>query len=109
LKERDRLPAERRIPRLLDHRAGPGFSALLLCRREPRSTITDEAVTQVVRHVDRERRRDAEHSPRGGPPDDPIRAVHRAPPVASENSVVRAMSIMYVRCESDLGHTVMST
>jgi len=25
--------------------------------------ITDEAVTQVVRHVDRERRRDAEHCP----------------------------------------------
>lgn len=37
-------------------------------------------------------------------PHDPICSSHRAPPAASVNSVVRAMLIMYVRCESVLGH-----
>ena len=36
-------------------------------------------------------------------------AAHRAPPAARENSVVRAMSIMYVRCVSGLGHIVIMT
>ena len=35
-----------------------------------------------------------------------IGAVHRAPPAASEDSVFRAMSIMYVRCVSALGHLI---
>jgi hypothetical protein len=39
-------------------------------------------------------RRNAEHGKSGCPPDDPIPATHRAPPAASENSVVSAMSIM---------------
>jgi PhnB protein len=40
----------------------------------------------------------------GRPPDDRISAAHRTLAVASENSVVRAMSIMYVRCVSALGY-----
>jgi hypothetical protein len=49
---------------------------------------------------DRSHRCDAEHGPGHGPLDDSIGAAHRAPPEASENSVVREMSIMYVRCVS---------
>jgi hypothetical protein len=47
--------------------------------------------------------RDAEHRARGGPPDS-ICSGHRAPPTVIANSAVRAMSIMYVRCVSALGH-----
>jgi hypothetical protein len=39
------------------------------------------------------------------PPDSPIRSGHRTPSAVIANSVVRAMSIVYVRCESVLGHT----
>jgi hypothetical protein len=53
---------------------------------------------------DRSDRGHADHRARGGPPDDPICPGHRAPPAEIANSVVRAMSIMYVRCVSDLGH-----
>jgi hypothetical protein len=48
------------------------------------------------------------HRPRGRPPDDPIGPGHRTPPAVIANSVVKAMSIMYVRCESDLGHICTS-
>jgi hypothetical protein len=49
-------------------------------------------------------------APAAGPRrDDPIRAARRAPPAASENSVVSAMSIMYVRCASGLGHTLQGS
>jgi hypothetical protein len=57
----------------------------------------------------RSNRRDAEHGNRGRPPDDPIPAAHRASAAASANSVVSAMSIMYVGCESVLGHIVIIT
>jgi hypothetical protein len=41
------------------------------------------------------------------PPDDPIRRHYRASP-SSTNSVARAMPIVYVSCDSDLGHTSTS-
>jgi hypothetical protein len=44
------------------------------------------------------------HGQRGQPPDDPMGHAYREPPAASVNSVVRAMSIMYVRCVSVLRH-----
>ena len=47
-----------------------------------------------------------EHGKRGRPPGDPIGAAHRTSPAASMNSVVRAMSIMYVRCVPDLEHDI---
>ena len=51
--------------------------------------------------------RDAEHRARGGPRDS-ICSGHRAPPTVIANSAVRAMSIMYVRCVSALGHICTS-
>ena len=56
----------------------------------------------------RNNRRDADHGPRGRPLDDTIGAAHRAPLEAIANSVVRTMLIMYVRCESVLGHICTS-
>jgi hypothetical protein len=39
-----------------------------------------------------------------GPPDDLVGADHLVPPLTSENSVVKVTAVMYVRCESPLGH-----
>lgn len=55
---------------------------------------------------DRSDRHHADHRARSRSPDDPICPGHRTPPAASLNSVVRAISIMYVRCESGLGHDI---
>jgi hypothetical protein len=62
--------------------------------------MSSHKVVGVFMGRNRGHHRHAEHDKRGRPPDDPIPATHRAPPAASANSVVIAMSIMYVRCVS---------
>jgi hypothetical protein len=62
-----------------------------------------ERVSVFIRR-DRGHRRNAEHRACSRPSDDPICAAHRAPPPVSVKSVVRAMSAMYVSCDSGLGH-----
>ena len=68
--------------------------------RPARLTVRPYEIVGVFVGHNRSHHCDAEHRPCGGPPDDPICAAHRTQPAASENSVVRAMSIMYVRCVS---------
>ena len=68
--------------------------------RPARLTVRPHEIVGMFVGRHRGYRRNAEHGKRGRPADDPIRAAHRAPPAASANSVVRAMSIMYVRCVS---------
>src|SRR6185437_12639504 len=71
-----------------------------------RLTVRPHEIVSVLVGRNRSHRSDAEYGPRGGPLDDSIRATHRAPPAISENSVVSAMSIMYIRCVSVLGHLI---
>jgi hypothetical protein len=64
---------------------------------------THQRLSMLVRHHRRDHGNPG-HGQRGRPPDDPIGCAHRAPPPASVNSLVSARLIMYVRCESGLGH-----
>jgi hypothetical protein len=66
-------------------------------------------IGNVLRRRGGSDRRQADHCDRGGLPDDLICPSHREPPAVITNSVVRAMLIMYVRCESDLGRIVIMT
>jgi hypothetical protein len=46
----------------------------------------------------------ANEGPVSEPPDHPISRAHDAPTAVRVNSVVRAMGLVYISCESPLGH-----
>jgi hypothetical protein len=70
-----------------------------------RLTVRPHEIVGVFAGSHRSHRRDAEDGNRGRPPNDAICPTHRAPREETVNSEVRAMSIMYVSCESTLGHS----
>src|ERR1700722_14055882 len=70
--------------------------------REASLTVRRHKVARVLVGDDR---RDTDHGPGSEPPNQPIRRAHHAPTTLSVNSVVRAMGVVYVSCESPLGHS----
>jgi hypothetical protein len=93
IKHHDRTCVDQAVYRQRDQASSPA-----------RLTMRSHEVIGMLIGRDRGHRRDAEHGKRRRPPGDPIPAAHRTPSAASANSVVSAIPIVYVRCDSGLGH-----
>jgi hypothetical protein len=65
--------------------------------REASLTVRRHKIARVLAGDDS---RNADHGPGSGPPNQQIRRAHHAPTTLSVKSVVRAMGVVYVSCES---------